>query len=85
MDDIFRKKYIHYAIGRIGIVPTNRIDDVADKLDHNAIVETENGDLICKLLIANDCEGSETFIFRTLNSIEDFIIFIKNGQNYNLR
>lgn len=73
LGDIFRKEYVHYAISRIGLVPTGHIDAIADDLDNKAIAETSNGNLICKLLIANDFKEPLKFIFRSLNHAEDFI------------
>ena len=73
LKDVFRTKYVRYAVGRLGLVPPDQITDVTDGLLHNPTVETATGCRICKLLIANDLKEPQTFIFRSLDHAEDFI------------
>ena len=73
MKDIFRPEYVNYAIGRLGFVPLGNIDSVAEQLNNAASLETQAGYRIIKLLIANDKKESAGFIYRSLNSAEDFI------------
>jgi len=73
LNGIFRSEYVHYAIGRLGLVPTDQIARIADELNNNAIANTDDGRRICKLLVANDLKEPQTFIFRSLNHAEDFI------------
>jgi hypothetical protein len=70
---LFRPEYIHYAIGRLGFVSPDQIKGIADKLSNNKIVMTGDGFRVCKLLIANDLKKPQTFVFRSLNTVEDFI------------
>lgn len=70
---VFRPEYVRYAVGRLGIVPQDNIPVLSEALNGKAMIETDAGHRICKLLIANERRESEAFIFRSLNHAEDFI------------
>jgi len=74
LGDIFRPEYVKYAIGRLGFTPRENITAISDELNKVALLEIEEGRRIGKLLIANDQKESSNFIFRSLNSAEDYII-----------
>ena len=73
LEEIFRPEYVKYAIGRLGFTPRENIAAISDELNKVALLEIEEGRRIGKLLIANDQKGPSNFIFRSLNSAEDFI------------
>ncbi len=73
LKDIFRPEYVKYSVGRLGFVPKANIAAISAKLNEVALLEIEEGRRICKLLIANDQKDSSSFLFRSLNSAEDFI------------
>lgn len=73
LKNLFRPEYVNYAIGRLGFVPSENIDTVAEQLNNVASIETPEGYRIIKLLIANDNRESAEFIYRSLYSAEDFI------------
>ena len=73
LKDIFRPEYVKYSVGRLGFTPKETIAELSEKLRGNPILETEEGYRICKLLIANDKKDSSAFLFKRLNSAEDFI------------
>lgn len=73
LKNLFRPEYVNYAIGRLGFVPSENIDTVAGQLNNVASIETPEGYRIIKLLIANDNRESAEFVYRSLNSAEDFI------------
>jgi hypothetical protein len=73
LKDIFRPEYVKYSVGRLGFTPKETIAELSEKLRGNPLLETEEGYRICKLLIANDKKDSSAFLFKRLNSAEDFI------------
>jgi hypothetical protein len=73
LGDIFRPEYVKYAIGRLGFTQRENVAAISEALNKVGMLEIEEGRRICKLLIANDQKESPGFIFRSLNSVEDFI------------
>jgi hypothetical protein len=73
LEEIFRPEYVKYSLGRLGLIPREMISGFAEKFFDTALLETEEGHLICKLLIANIQKDSQVFFNKSLNSAVDFI------------
>jgi hypothetical protein len=73
VEEIFRPEYVDYAVERIGLVPRDQIDTVKSGLMNEGYFDANNARL-CKLLVANHSPREGQFIFRTINSLEDFIL-----------
>jgi len=73
LDEIFRPAYVKYAVGRLGFAPRENIAAISEELNKVALLEVGEGQRIGKLLIANEQKASSEFVFRSLNTAEDFI------------
>jgi hypothetical protein len=73
LDKLFHEQNVQYAVGRLGLVPQVDIDHVSNELAQKPLVELPSGDAVFKLLVADKAAGSNKFIFRPLQFVEDFL------------
>lgn len=74
MDTLFRTEYVKYSVGRLGLCSRERIDEIATTLAGGKGVEIDGNRRIWKLLVANDDTLDGSFVFRSVNTVEDFIV-----------
>jgi hypothetical protein len=61
-DDLFPSGKLAYSLGRLGLVPLERIQAEANALAHTAIRDVGNHAQIAKVLIANDPKPSDLYM-----------------------
>jgi len=70
---LFRQEYLRYAVGRLGLVESQRIPRVLEELANRPLIILDDNTTICKLLISSQEMRSSTFVARTLANAEDFL------------
>ena len=70
---LFRRQYVQYAVGRLGLIERERISQVTDELITKPLIEIDRTGVICKLLICDKERESEAYINRGLAAAEQFL------------
>ena len=71
--EIFKPENLKYSIGRLGFVPIDEINQIAQEMKETAVWNIHDQYQICKLLIAERCVSSDRFACRNLEDIEGFL------------
>jgi hypothetical protein len=74
LDTLFRAEYVHYAIGRLGLVENADVSAVTDALIISPLVEVLGGSAIAKLFISYSDKRDGPYFARTIDQVEDFIV-----------
>ena len=70
---LFRSESIRYTIPRLGFVPTALVNNIADSLEKKPFIYIKDNYQIVKLLIAEEGENSENYIFKPLGEVVNFL------------
>lgn len=71
---LFRPNYVEYALGRLGFVPREHIQEAFDVLKECPVVELPDGNIVFKLLVTNGEPETDICFALSLNQVEDFIV-----------
>lgn len=72
-ENLFCEPSLQYAVGRLGLVPAEEIDNVTRSLNDRALFEYGERVGIFKLLVSNDHDLSDRYYSKPLSDLERFI------------
>jgi len=70
---LFKTANVRYAIGRLGIVPINRIEEISHQLMNSSTIDISDDLQISKLLVGNLDERPADYICVNLRSVRKFL------------
>lgn len=71
--ELFEIEKLRYAIGRLGLVPVERVDGITKQLKNSSTVEINDTLQISKLLVANIEKNADNHLFLTLQDVRRFL------------
>lgn len=74
LDKLFRSNYVEYALGRLGLVPRDHIQETLEILREHPIAELPDSSIVFKLLVADKEPDTDNCFVLSLNWVEDFIL-----------
>lgn len=72
--DLFPSNSMRTSVGRLGLVPVNRIDELGNALSSAALIRPTESVVLAKLLISPHELNNANFLSRTVGQVEDFIL-----------
>jgi hypothetical protein len=71
--ELFQTEKLRYAIGRLGLVPIGRVEEITEQLKNSSTIEINGTLQISKLLVGNIEKNAPNHIFLSLRHIRRFL------------